>query len=173
MILLDLAQIEFRVISGRMAQGVMLLILGALTIFALEFSKRRPEKVRVRKIPAVEAVDEAIGRATEMGRPVFFTPGMHGIGDLNTLAALSILGDVARKTARYGIPIIVANRYYTVYMATEGIVKQAYAAEGKADMYQPEMVRFIASEQFAFASGVLGIFQRETCSKLFLRILLC
>ncbi|MEM2813456.1 MAG: DUF6754 domain-containing protein [Candidatus Methanomethylicia archaeon] len=161
MILLDLAQIEFRVISGRMAQGVMLIILGALTIFAIEFSKRRPEKVRVRKIPAVEAVDEAIGRATEMGRPVFFTPGMHGIGDLNTLAALSILGDVARKTARYGIPIIVANRYYTVYMAAEGIVKQAYAAEGKADMYQPEMVRFIASEQFAFASGILGIFQRE------------
>lgn len=159
--LLDLAQIEFRIIPGRMAQGIMLMILGALTIFALEFSKRRPEKVRVRKIPAVDAVDEAIGRATEMGRPVFFSPGMHGIGDLNTLAALSILSDVARKTARYGVPIIVGNRYYTVYMAAEGIVKQAYAAEGKADMYQPEMVRYIADAQFAYASGVLGIFQRE------------
>ena len=54
MILLDLAQIEFRVISGRMAQGVLLLLFGILTIFALEVSKRRPEKVKVRKIPAVD-----------------------------------------------------------------------------------------------------------------------
>ena len=161
MILLDLAQIEFRVISGRMAQGFLLLIFGILTIFALELSKRRPEKVKVRKIPAVEAIDEAIGRATEMGRPIFFSPGMSGIGVLETLAALSILSDVARKTARYGIPLIVANRYYTVYMAAEGIVKQAYTMEGKADMYQPEFVRFIASEQFAYAQGCLGIFQRE------------
>jgi hypothetical protein len=161
MIILDLAQIEFRVTSGRMAQGFLLLIFGILTIFALELSKRRPEMVKVRKIPAVEAIDEAIGRATEMGRPVFFSPGMSGIGALETLAALSILGDIARKTARYGIPLIVANRYYTVYMAAEGIVKQAYTMEGKADMYQPEFVRFIASEQFAYAQGCLGIFQRE------------
>jgi hypothetical protein len=144
-----------------MAQGFLLLIFGILTIFALELSKRRPEKVKVRKIPAVEAIDEAIGRATEMGRPVFFSPGLAGIGALQTLAALSILGDIARKTARYGVPLIVANALYTVYMATEGIVKQAYTMEGKADAYQPEFVRFIASEQFAYAQGCLGIFQRE------------
>ncbi|MCS7368923.1 MAG: hypothetical protein NDF57_04375 [archaeon GBS-70-058] len=161
MILLDLAQIEFRVIPGRVAQGVLLLLFGILTIFALEVSKRRPEKVKVRKIPAVEAIDEAIGRATEMGRPVFFSPGLGGIGALETLAALSILGDIARKTARYGIPIIVANRNYVVYMAAEGIVKQAYTMEGKADMYQPEFVRYIAGAQFAYAQGCLGIFQRE------------
>ena len=32
----------------------------------------------IRKIPGLEAVDEAIGRATEMGRPVHFTPGSVG-----------------------------------------------------------------------------------------------
>ncbi|MBE3519897.1 MAG: hypothetical protein IMW97_06305 [Firmicutes bacterium] len=33
---------------------------------------------RIRKIAGLEAIDEAIGRATEMGRPMHFTPGMSG-----------------------------------------------------------------------------------------------
>lgn len=156
---LEISQIILR--EGRVAQGILLLIIGILTIFAMERAKRVPEKITVRKIPAVDAFEEAIGRATEMDRPVFFTPGMSGLGSLPTLSALSILGYVARLTARYNVPIIVANRNWIVYQVAEGIVKQAYMAEGKPDQFAPEMVRYISSWQFGFTAGCLGIFQRE------------
>jgi len=154
-------QLEVVLRSGRVAQGVLLVIIGILTVYALEKAKKRPEAIKVRKIPAIDAFEEAVGRATEMGRPVFYTPGMSGLGSLTTLSALSILDYVARLTARYNVPIIVANRNWVVYQVAEGIVKNAYLAEGKADQFNPEMVRYIASWQFAFAAGCLGIFFRE------------
>ena len=33
----------------------------------------------IRKIPGLDAIEEAIGRATEMGRPVHYCPGIGGI----------------------------------------------------------------------------------------------
>jgi len=156
---LEISEILLR--EGRVAQGIVLLIIAILTIFALERAKRSPEKITVRKIPAVDAMEEAVGRATEMDRPVFYTPGMSGLSSLATLSALSILGYVARLTARYNVPIIVANRNWIVYQVAEGIVKQAYMSEGKPDQFSPEMVRYISSWQFGFTAGCLGIFQRE------------
>ena len=32
--------------------------------------------LKLRKIAGLEAVDEAVGRATEMGRPIMFVPGI-------------------------------------------------------------------------------------------------
>jgi hypothetical protein len=48
-----------------------------------------------------------------------------------------------------------------VYPISEGIVKQAYLEAGKADSFVPDNVRFIAEDQFAYASGVTGIMNRE------------
>ena len=45
-------------------------------------------------------------------------------------------------------------------MAEES-VKQGYAKAGKPEAYNPNNVRFLTSEQFAYASGVNGIMLRE------------
>jgi hypothetical protein len=70
-----------------------------LSVVLLIHLARRGRSFYVRPIPGLSAVDEAIGRATEMGRPILFVSGLGGSGDVATLAAFTLLGRVARKTA--------------------------------------------------------------------------
>ena len=44
---------------------------------------RSGREMKIRKIAGLEAVDEAVGRATEMGRPILFVPGIQDISDID------------------------------------------------------------------------------------------
>src|SRR5204862_2180539 len=74
-------------------------------------SAQSGKKPFVRRIPGIDAIEEAIGRATEMGRPVLYVPGIQDISDIQTVAGLVILESVAKLTARYETPIIVPVTY--------------------------------------------------------------
>jgi hypothetical protein len=113
------------------------------------------------KVAGLEAMDEAIGRCTEMGKPVHFSPGIGDLQNAQTLAAMSILGYVAKQCARYDTDLIATNRNVIVYPLSEEIVKQSYAEVGKLDNFKVDNVRWISDDQFAYASGVTGIMFRE------------
>lgn len=118
----------------------------------------------LRRLAGVDAIEEAIGRATEMGKPVVFSPGIAGLSGeygAQTFAALEILGHVARTAARYDTRIIVGIRVPEVLPIAEEIVRSACQAEGKPDRYNPDDIRFLSSAQFAYAAGVMGIMERE------------
>ncbi|UCE68037.1 MAG: hypothetical protein JSU85_06955 [Candidatus Zixiibacteriota bacterium] len=115
----------------------------------------------IRKINGLDEVEEAVGRATEMGRPVLFVPGIGEIDEIETIAGVSILGRVARITARYETPLLVPVRYPMVLAAGQEVVQQAYIEEGKADSYDKDIVRYVAGEQFAFTATVNGFMMRE------------
>jgi len=115
----------------------------------------------LRKIPGLDAVEEAVGRATEMGRPVLFIPGIAELDEIETVAGVSILGRVAKITAQYDTPLMVPLRYPLVLAASQEIVEQAYVEMGKKDSYDKDMVRYVAGEQFAFTATVNGYMMRE------------
>jgi len=115
----------------------------------------------LRKIPGLDAVEEAVGRATEMGRPVLFIPGIAELDDIETIAGVSILGRVAKITAQYETPLMVPVRYPLVLAAGQEVVEQAYTEMGKRDSYDRDTVRYVAGEQFAFTATVNGYMMRE------------
>ena len=115
----------------------------------------------LRPIAGIEAIDEAIGRATEMGKPILYVPGLSYIEDVATIASLTILGRVARKVAEYQTSLIVPNRDPIVYTVAEEAVKQAYLEAGRPDSYDPDSVFFLTQSQFAFVAGVNGIMMRQ------------
>lgn len=115
----------------------------------------------VRKIPGLNAVEEAVGRATEMGRPVLYVPGIGEIDDIQTIASLTILSHVAKITAEYETPLIVPTARSVVMSAAEEVVKQSYAEAGHPDNYNPDNIRYLSDAQFAFAGAVSGIMLRE------------
>jgi hypothetical protein len=115
----------------------------------------------IRKIAGLAAVDEAVGRATEMGRPILYVPGLSSISDVATIAALNILGQVAKKTAEYETPLLVPNRDPVVVIVAQEIVKQAYTEMGRPDAYSQDMVFYLTDSQMGYASGVDGIMTRE------------
>ncbi len=122
---------------------------------------REGKKLFVRKIPGIDAVEEAVGRATEMGKPVLFIPGISDVEDIETIAGLSILGRVAKITATYDTPLRVPVRYPMVLAAGQEVVEQAYIEVGRKDAYDKDIVRYVAGEQFAFTATVNGMMVRE------------
>lgn len=141
--------------------ALILVLLFSAAILVYTWLARKGIKLFVRKIPGVEAVEDAVGRATEMGKPVLFVPGIDEIDRIDTIAGLSILGRVARITARYDTPLYVPVRYPMVLAAASEVVQQSYIAEGRPDAYNQDIVRYVAGEQFAFTATVNGYMMRE------------
>lgn len=131
--------------------------------FVLYFiaSAQAGRKPFVRRIPGIDAIEEAIGRATEMGRSVLYVPGIQDIDDIQTVAGLVILESVARITARYETPLTVPVAYPIPFTIAEEMVKGGYLHAGKPDRYDPESVRFVSPEQFAYVAAISGIMLRE------------
>lgn len=143
---------------------INILIAMAAFFFLVMFFISRAKKGRelyLRKIAGLEAIDEAVGRATEMGRPILFVPGLSTIDDIATIAALNILQGIAKKAAQYDTPLIVPNRDPIVYTVSREIVKEAYSDVGRPDAFNPDSVFYMTGDQFAYVSGVNGIMLRE------------
>ena len=122
---------------------------------------QRGSDLYLRPIPGMDAIDEAIGRATEMGKPILYVPGLSTISDVATIASLTILSRVAKKVAEYQTPLMVPNRDPIVFTIAEESVKQAYLEAGRPDAYNPDSVFFLTQSQFAFVAGVNGIMMRD------------
>lgn len=115
----------------------------------------------VRAIAGINAVDEAIGRATEMGKPILFVPGLGTASDVATIAAFTILGRVAKKTAEYQSRIIVPNYEPVVMAVCQEVVKTAYLDAGRPDEYNEKDVYFVTQSQFAYVAAVNGVMLRD------------
>ena len=122
---------------------------------------RRGDSIYIRRIAGVDAIEESVGRSTEMGRPVLYVTGVEDITNIQTIASLLVLGQVAEMAAEYDTEIKVANFYPITMVVAEEIVRQGYQNAGRPDAHKPQNVMFISSEQFAFAAGVNGIILRD------------
>jgi len=140
-----------------------LVAVALFSIAILLYTKwaKQGKSLFVRKIAGLDAVEEAVGRATEMGRPVLFIPGIQEIDEIETIAGISILGRIAKITAQYDTPLVVPVRYPMVLAAGQEVVEQAYVEMGRRDSYNRDIVRFVAGEQFAFAATVNGMMMRD------------
>jgi len=136
-----------------------LVIAGAVIYFIAH--AKRGKKLFIRKIAGLEAVDEAIGRATEMGRPILFIPGINDMDDVQTIAGITLLGRVAKVVADYDIKINMPVARSLVMTTARETIREAYIGAGRPDAYNDDMVRYITDEQFGYVAAVDGIMVRE------------
>lgn len=122
----------------------------------------------IRKIPGLDAVDDAVGRATEMGRPVLFIPGIETVSEVGTLAALTILGHVAKRVAQHGTRLDVPVADPIVMTTAQEITKAAYTEVGKLDDYDPSRISYLTYDQFGYTAGVDGMMVRDRPEAVFL-----
>jgi hypothetical protein len=147
--------------------GVVLTLL--IVGFVLYNIKRAKGKkgLFIRRIAGLNALDDAIGRATEMGRPVLMVPG---IGDLNAVSvqALSVFAHVTKSAAQFSTPIRLCCGNAAVYTVAQELIKDVYQTQGMSDRFDANSVQFVSDRQFAFAAGVSGIIHREKVAAAFL-----
>lgn len=145
--------------------GLTNAFIGACLLFLMVglsvWRARSGKPMFIRRIAGLQAVEEAVGRATEMGRPVLYLTGMNDLSDIATISAVNILSQVARKTAEFEIPLLVPNRDPVVYTVTQEVVKQAYAEVGRPDAYNAHNIYYITGDQMGYAAAVDGIMLRE------------
>jgi hypothetical protein len=144
---------------------LLLLVLTALILGFIATARRRT--LFIRRIPGLSAVEEAVGRAVEMGRPITFSLGLGGLSVI-TLQALAIAIYVARLAIRYGSRVILTMTDPTVYAVADEAMREAYNAEGRPESYNIEDVRFLSTEQFAYASAMVGLINRERAASNFM-----
>jgi hypothetical protein len=125
------------------------------------YAARKGKKLYVRPLAGIEAVDDAIGRATEMGRPILYVLGLGTASDIATIASFTILGRVAKRVAEYQTSLIVPNYDPIVMAVAQEVVKSSYMDANRPNDYKEDSVFFITQAQFAFVGAVNGLMLRE------------
>lgn len=115
----------------------------------------------IRRIAGLEAIDEAIGRATEMGRPVLFVPGIEDVDNVQTLAGLSVLSHIAHKTASNEVELFIPNRWGMVMSTAQEVVKESHLRAGRPDSFKADNIYYVSEEQFALVAHASGLMARE------------
>lgn len=137
----------------------IVMIFGLIVLGSIQTAKRR--EIFLRRIPGLDAVDEAIGRATELGKPILYLTGAGDMSEPSTVAAAVILGRVAKRVAAYETDLMVPHRDPIVMAVCQEITKQSYLEAGKPDVFKEDSNFFITTDQFSYTAAVDGIMLRK------------
>ena len=147
-------------VEGRGAIALALLVVSAAIVGGILWA-RSGGRVTVRRMAGLDAVDEAVGRATEMGRPVLFVPGIMDMDNIMTVAGVTILGRVARTVAEYDAELEVPTSRSIVMISARAAVQSAYLSAGRPEGYNPDRIYYVSDEQFAYVAATSGMMARR------------
>mgnify|MGYP001347604159 CR=1 FL=1 len=138
---------------------VLVVLCGAVLAFIV--LARRGMPMKVRQIAGLASVEDAVGRATEMGRPCLFVPGILDMNDIQTIAAVTILERVGKTVAEYDARIEVPTSKALVMLAAREALQSAYASAGRPENFSADDVYYVTEEQFAYVGHLQGVMARE------------
>ena len=142
--------------SGRVVQLIIFVTFAAYYYYAMR-AFIATGRFSMRPLRAVQTMEEAVGRATEMGRPIHWT---FGAGTMNgqIFAGFNLLGYTARLCAKYETRLLVSIRLPEIVPMCEEIVRRAYVDEGRPDAFRPEDLRFWGTSH---NPAMIGLIARE------------
>lgn len=154
--------------TDRADSFVAVLFITLVFVWFIQQAKKGKE-LYIRKISGLDAVEEAVGRSTEMGKPIMYILGIGRVTDIPTIAGLTILGRVAKKAAEYDTRVLVPCYDPVVMTTAQEVVKESFTEAGRPDGYQKEDTMYITQDQFGYAAGVDGMMIREEPGAVFLQ----
>jgi hypothetical protein len=147
-------------------------LIGSVVVIAIVFlatMNRSIQSATLRKINGLEAIEDAVGRATEMARPVVFTPGWGGdIQRPTTIASMNILTKVASLSAQYDCTLLYPTHDPVIMTVAQEVIREAYTDSGYPDRFRADNISYVSSSQFGYAAAVDGIISRQKPASIFL-----
>ena len=144
-------------------------IISIAIVLYTTYHRRSRENFKIREIAGLNAVEEAIGRATEMARPILYTPGWGGdIQRPTTIASLNILSHVAEKTAAYDCRLLFPTHDPVIMTVAQEVIKESYSRTGYPERFRADDISYVSSSQFGYAAAVEGMIMREKPASVFL-----
>jgi hypothetical protein len=147
--------------EGLVSSLIVLLAFTGVLLALLQKTKQGwiPE---MKHLPGLDAIDEAVGRAVEMGRPIISNPGLGTLrGGPVTIAGLSVTAYVARQAARMGAKLIIPISKSELLPVVHETVREIYVSEGVPEAFDPDWIQWLSPNQWAWTCAIQGIAERE------------
>jgi len=151
--------------TTKYATLIAMILLTGILVYTIFIFRRK--EAYIRPIAGLQEIDNALGRATEMGRPIMFVPGWGTLGEVDMIASMLILAQIAKKAAEFDIRLISPHCDYMVLPLAQELVQTSYGEVGRPDAYNQNDIFYVSSEQFPFCAGVNGITIRERVATVF------
>lgn len=146
--------------GGRFFLAIIVLTICGSVVYFINVA-RSGRDLKVRKIAGLQAVDEAVGRATEMGRSILFVPGIQDINDIQTIAGITVLSRVAKTAAEYDAKLEVPTARSLVMTTARETVQAAFLTAGRPDAFNQDLIYYVTDEQFGYVAYLSGMMVRE------------
>jgi hypothetical protein len=139
----------------------MFVIIVVSVYYFIEYTKKG-KKIKLRTVVGYEAISDLVGRATELGGKIHFTPGLRGAlsGEraMDTVVGLSTLGYVGRLAYNNEVPVIATVAQPENYAIGLAILEQAKISSGWG--LAEVDIRYYGPG-FSTTTGILGILTEE------------
>lgn len=139
-------------------------LISVLSIIISIHLAKKGKVPKIRKIICLEALEELVGRAAEMGKPVHIATGMSKLESAEApivAAGLAMLGHVAYLCGKYKVPM----RYTCVYgyniPIAQDLIKSGYTRGGHPELYSDDLIFYAGDHQQSYSAAMMGYIMRE------------
>jgi hypothetical protein len=153
--------------TGTYFDLLFLIVLVIASWYYMNKALRGEKLPSLRKIPAIDAISEGVGRSIETKRPVHYAMGASG-GQLYstlvsmTLTSIAFLKYISKLCARLGSRLIVHMPYQAESIPLiETTAREGYLEEGKPEMFRLEDMRYYGQGSLTWSQGITSSFAQE------------
>ncbi len=146
------------IVAGKRFEFILLMSILVL-IYVGIWLARRGKTLQMKRLSCVDALEEAVGRASEMGTSVWYGTGNAGLeGQYATMniAALSILGKVAELCGKYGVYLQYMCNIPHMLPISQDLIKEGYNKGGRPEMYNENMSQYVGGDQSSLVAATQG-----------------
>jgi len=166
--MLNTALVEQFLRTGRVMDILFLIFVWLFVIYYITKAGRGAQLPKIRRIAAIDAIREGVGRAVEIRKPVHWSFGNAGayVTDQNvseTLAGLGVMSYTVGLCARLGARFIFhMPGNPEAIPILEGTVLEAYSKEGKLEEFDRRRdLRYYGSGMMVFTAALAQSFMTE------------
>lgn len=153
----------FFLIDGR-ALWFLTLVMAFISFEFLYRQGKKGISYQINRNPAIDAIDETIGRCAETGTPLLTSPGSFALQSQYTasmIVGIDMVGYITGKCVEKGVkPLIGVYAADTMAAVTE-VYKNACLLANKPEEFKEENIKFLGAG--GYNPGMMGLLEREKC----------
>ena len=146
--------------EGAVTELLIVVVTAVLGILFMRIAKTKPFSLR--RLPALDALEEIVGRCTEMNKPLF-SAGFTGGFTAATLAGMALTSYATELAAKSKTKVVAIVGYPEMIPMLRDVLRVEYEAAGAIDAYDPlDQVRYYGHlPDTKYSSGIAAAMERE------------
>jgi hypothetical protein len=154
-------------VEGKIMQGIMLVIF-TIVFFWMRNRVLQGHKIELKRLVYFDALEEAVGRATEMNRPVIVQTGsvrLESYEGISVVASMGLVNYVAQRCARLGTNFFYLGENPSHLPLALDAIRSAYQVEGKLPEFEANVEEIV---RYSRGTHTLATYFREKPAAIFI-----